>query len=76
VSSFPAPRAWVCAARAAAWLALPSLRVKLAEQLQLREQNRLLEIRCSWQALGCREHAVTPFRGWRRPSERLLIPPT
>jgi hypothetical protein len=41
---------------AAAWLALPSLRLKLAEQLQLREQDRLLEVRCSWQALGCREH--------------------
>jgi hypothetical protein len=33
---------------AAAWLALPSLRLELAEQLQLREQNRLLEISCSW----------------------------
>jgi hypothetical protein len=37
-------------------LPLLSLRLELAEQLQLREQDRLLEVRCSWQALGCREH--------------------
>jgi hypothetical protein len=36
-----------CAARLP-WLALPSLRLKLAEQLQLREQDRLLEVSCSW----------------------------
>jgi hypothetical protein len=42
--------------RAADWLPLPSLRLELAEQLQLREQDRLLEVRCRWQALGWREH--------------------
>jgi hypothetical protein len=41
---------------AVAWLALPSLRLELAEKLQLREQDRLLESSCSWQALECREH--------------------
>ena len=40
----------------AAGLALPSLRFELAENLQLRDQDRLLEVRCGWQALGCREH--------------------
>ena len=55
VSSFPAPRMGL-RRPAAAWLALPSLRLELAEKLQLREQDCLLEIRCGWQALGCREH--------------------
>ena len=50
------PRAWVRAALAAVGLALPRLRLELAEQLQLREQDRLLEVRCSWQALNWREH--------------------
>ena len=40
----------------AAWLALPSLRFELAENLQLRDQDRLLEVRCGWQALNWREH--------------------
>ena len=46
------PGGWACAA----WLALPSLRFELAENLQLREQDRLLEVRCGWQALSWREH--------------------
>jgi hypothetical protein len=40
----------------AAWLALPSLCFELTENLQLREQDRLLEVRCSWQALNWRKH--------------------
>jgi hypothetical protein len=53
---FPGPRAHESRRPAAAWLAQPSLRLELPEQLQLREQDRLLEVRCGWQALACREH--------------------
>jgi hypothetical protein len=56
VSNFPASVRITLRRRVGAWLPLPSLRLELAEQLQLREQDRLLEVRCGWQALGCREH--------------------
>jgi hypothetical protein len=37
-------------------LPLAPLGIETPENLQLREQDRLLEVGCGWQPLVCREH--------------------